>query len=373
MTEVQPLPKPLWRRVLGTSFGIGLATILLIVPLILVVPRPVAWVVAFIALCIYPILDAPRNAARWSWFLGAIGSTVVWLVVMGVLVGTADSRERMREGAMVFMLPAMIFPLVLLLSGVVRLERHFRGKPRESGVKLATVLGGTFCALMVGVPIVLNMIPVGIERVTGNTPSNTTYGGSESEVIEADPQHVSVRLSTGRAESYRLTPETRFGFLGPGPRPADNPAGPAWLKAGQKVKVDYVNRDHVAHATYIAVWIDRKGCAGEERWSALPPPAADAALAGSNWEGRRGDAEGPGGETTTFELLPAGRLTYRDANSDFKNPAGGWRQSGTTVLIQVNDCYALYDATWAGERMSGQFSNEMGFRQPWTARRTAAP
>jgi hypothetical protein len=89
------------RRIPGSSLGIGLATILVTVPLILVVPKPMAWLVAFIVLCVYPVLDAPRNVARRSWWLGAALSTVVWFVGMIALVATADARERMREGAMV--------------------------------------------------------------------------------------------------------------------------------------------------------------------------------------------------------------------------------------------------------------------------------
>jgi hypothetical protein len=365
--EATPTPNRWGRSFLRSSPGIGLATMVVAVPLILAVPKNRAWVVAFVALCIYPVIDAARNAIRRPWWLWAFVSAVVWFVVMGVLVGVADARAPLHESSMVFIVPAAMFPAVLLVSGLVRLERRLRGKPQESGLKIATVLGGAVCGLMIGVPTLMNTIPAVIENYTGNTPPNTTYSGSEAEVVEADSRHVSVRLASG-PKSYRLTPETRFGFLGPGLWPADNPAGPAWLKPGQKVRVDYAFREHVAHANYIAVWIDRKGCAGDERWTSMPAPAADAGLAGSTWEGRR-TGERPDDPPTTFELLPAGRLTFRDGDTAYKNPAGGWRKAGQAVVIQVNDCYALYEGRIDGDRITGEFSNERGFRQPWTARR----
>lgn len=365
-----------WSGFLGSSLGIGLATIVLAVPVIFLVPRRTAWLVAFAALCLYPVLDAPRNAGRRSWWLGAVLSTVVWFVVTGILVGVADARAPLRESSMVFMVPAMMFPAVLAVSGLVRLERRLRGKPPESGLKIATVLGGAVCGLMIGVPVLLNTIPALIEHRTGNTPANTTYSGSEGEVIEADPQHVSVRLSSGDTP-YRLTPETRFGFLGPGKWPEDDPAGPAWLKPGQKVRVDYVFREHVAYAKYIAVWIDRKGCAGDEEWASMAP-AEDSFLTGSTWEGWRGTPppQPVGDQPILLEFLPGGRISYTEGGGATKHTDGAWKKKGSAVLIEVNDCYAKYDARLDGDRMSGEFSNERGFRQPWTARRvatTAAP
>ena len=373
MSEGQP-PKPsLWRGFLRTSPGIGLATVLITIPLILVVPKPWAWVVAFVVLCIYPVLDAARNAARWSWWLGAVVSTVVWVVVFSVLGGVVDARVHLRESAMVFLLPGMMFPVVLLISGLVRLERRFRGKPRESGLRIATVLGAAACGLMIGVPVLLNTIPAAIERSTGNTPANTSYAGSEAQVIEADPQHVSVRLSTGPT-SYRLTPETRFGFLGPGPKPTNNPPGPSWLKPGQKVRVDYAFLDHMAYAKYVSIWIDRKGCAGDEAWSAMPPPGADSYLVGTTWEGWRGTPQPQpvGEQSMRLELLPGGRISYTGGGGGAPYTNGAWKKKGPAVLIEVNDCRAMYEGQLDGDEMTGEFRTEMGFHQPWKARRVAA-
>jgi hypothetical protein len=168
-----------------TSPGIGLAALLVTIPLMLAVPGNRAWVVAFAVLCVYPVVDAARNAVRWSWLVGALVSTMVWVVVLGVLVGVADQRM---------------------------------------------------------------------------------------------------------------------------------PAGLAWLTPGQKVKIDYVYRDRVPYATYVAIFLERKGCKGDERWNALAPPAPDAGLTGSTWEGRRID----------------------------------------------------------GDKITGEFSNELGWHQPWTAHRIAA-
>jgi hypothetical protein len=40
------------------------------------------------------------------------------------------------------------------------------------------------------------------------------------------------------------------------------------------------------------------------------------------------------------------------------------------VLIEVNDCYAEYEGRIAGDEMKGEFSNEMGARDTWIARRS---
>jgi hypothetical protein len=190
-------------------------------------------------------------------------------------------------------------------------------------------------------------------------------------VVDADAQHVSVR-GPG-PPSYRLTPETRFGFLGPGTRPAEPPPGPAWLKPGQKVQVDYVLRDGVAHAQHVSIWIDRKGCTGDERWTAMPAPAEDAPLAGSTWEGWRGTPQPQpiGDQPMVIELQAGGRIAYTGGGSPVRYTNGAWRNKGPAVLIEVNDCYATYEARLDGDRMSGEFSNEWGFRQPWIARRIA--
>jgi hypothetical protein len=368
-----------WRRpvslraALGLPGGVGLAIGLASVVLILLLPRA-GFVIAFTALCIYPLLDAPRTVTRPSWWAGALVSALVWVVVFGTVAGTLDSVRRLREDSMVFLLPFMMYPLVLVISGLVRLEGSLRGRPRASSARLATILGLVACALLVGVPVTMNMIPAVMEKITGNTPANTAYSG-DGEVLAAGPGRVDVRLGGARTESLRLTPETRFGFLGPGWRTVEGP-GPAWLKAGQRVNVEYFFRGGEAQAQYVAIWIDRKGCAGDAKWgaasrAAAPSPGAISGLTGTTWDGRRGSGDAPGAHAgTLFEFLDGDRLAYTDRDgNNVRYTDAAWKQAGAAVLIQVNDCYAEYEGHIEGDAIKGLFTNVDGAREIWTARR----
>jgi hypothetical protein len=363
------LGRRLWR--MPGAAGVGIALVSL--PLILVL-RDGGVFVALVALCLYPVLDVPRILARPSWWRGALVSGLVWLVVFTVVVGTVDAVRHLREDSMVFLLPFTMYPLVLSISGLVRLEGRLRGRPRESGPRTAAVLGAVACGLLVGVPVTLQMIPVVIEKMTGNTPGNTVLSG-DGEVQSAVPGRVTIRLGGGRTESFRLGPETKFDFRGPGSPLATGPAGPAWLEAGQRVGIEYAYRGGEAQAQRVNIWIERKGCAGDAKWAAASRPPlvtssqAIPSLRGTVWEGWLGPVDAPGRhESTTFEFLEGNRLAYRDAsNPRYTNAA--WRQDGPYVLIEVNDCYAEYEGRIEGDLIQGRFSNEVGVHQSWTARR----
>lgn len=236
----------------------GVVIALVCVPLILVLRDGTAVFVAFAGLCLYPLLDAPRLLLRPSWWLAALISVVVWFVVFVLLMATVDKVEPLREGAMIFMLPMVTYPLGLLISGLVRLERRLRGLPHESGQRTAAVLVTLVCGGFVVVPALLNTIPGITERITGNTPSNTVYTG-DGEVVSATPGQVTVRFGGGKIEALSLDPDTKFGFLGPGWRMQTTPASPAWFKPGQRVGLDYAYREHVAHAARVSIWVEAPG------------------------------------------------------------------------------------------------------------------
>jgi hypothetical protein len=94
-------------------------------------------------------------------------------------------------------------------------------------------------------------------------------------------------------------------------------------------------------------------------------------LSGTTWDGvlSLGLKPPSDNDKTRFELLPGGRLTYGNLLGSYKKSDGEWRQNGAAVLIQVNDCYGWYEAKLDGDWMTGEFSNETGWRRPWTARR----
>ena len=106
----------------------------------------------------------------------------------------------------------------------------------------------------------------------------------------------------------------------------------------------------------------------------MPAPADDSFLTGSKWEAWRGTPQPQpvGDQPMVVELLAGGRIAYTGGGSPVRYTDGAWRKKGPAVLIEVNDCYAKYEARLDGDQMSGEFSNERGFRQPWTARRVAS-
>ena len=103
-----------------------------------------------------------------------------------------------------------------------------------------------------------------------------------------------------------------------------------------------------------------------EKWTAANQAVAPASqtilsLTGTRWEGWLGAREAPGRhDESTFEFLADNLLANRN---------GHWRQNGGAVLVEVNDCYAVYEGQIDGDEIKGQFSNEVGIRDTWTARR----
>ncbi len=352
----------------------GVAIALVSLPLIFLLPD-VSILIAFVALCLYPILDVPRILARPSWWRGAIVSALVWLAVFAGLGAAVESVRHPGDDSMIFLVPFMMYPLVLGISGLVRLEGRVRGRPSASSVRMAAILGVAACALLVGVPITMSIIPVVLEKITGYSPPNTVYS-ENGDVLTAAPGQVSVRLTGGDTKSFRLGPETKFDFRGPGSPLVKGPAaGPAWLTAGQRVGLEYVIRHREAQAQYVTIWIERKGCKDDANWAAAvsrtgpAPPPGTPGLAGTTWDGEIGSPDAPGGPArTTFEFLAGNGLAWRSRGGTTYTD-GGWRQDGALVLVEVNDCYAEYEGRKEGDEIKGEFSNIEGAHDIWTAHR----
>jgi hypothetical protein len=338
------------------------------IPLIVLFPAASIFVV-LIALGVYPVFDVIHILKYRSWWRGVLISAPIWFVMFVLLVAIADAVKPMREDAMVFLAPFMLYPIALAISGAVRLQGRAGGRSPAGDVRIV----GIVCCVLVLIPILLTLIPATIENVTGNTPANTVISGEGEVVTAAAADRVDVRIA-GKTEAVHFGAATKFGFQGPGSAVVTGTAGPEWLKPGQKVNVAYVYRRHEAQAEGIYIWIDRKGCAGQPKWAAVSqagssPPTA-ASLAGTAWESWLGDREQPGQhDETTFEFLDGNRVTYESGFG--KHTDGQWRQNDASVLIQVNDCYAFYEGRIDGDGIKGQFSNEDGARANWTAQRKA--
>lgn len=358
-----------WRMPLGHA----LAIVIVSVPSILLWPEA-GILVELAALCLYPVLDIPRILTLPSWWRGAMLAAVVWFVVFFALVGIADTVHPLRENAMIFLLPFMLYPLALAIAGIVRLEGRLSRRPPESVTRIGAVVVGVTVGLIVVGPILTGMIPRLMPQFTGNSPENWVYSG-EGDVLAATSDRVNVRLTGTSTDSFRLSPETTFVFMGPGSALVTGTAGPEWLEPGQRIGLHYVVRDHEARVENVSIWIDRTDCPGDAKWAAASQaPAssqADSSLAGTTWDGviDLKDAQGRP-ETTILEFRDRNRLTFTDKNG-ILHEDGLWKQNGQAILLKVYECHGEYDGRIEGDAMSGQYSSTDGTRASWTARRRA--
>lgn len=352
--------------------GSGIVIAAITIPLILGF-RDVALLIVLLALVIYPFVDIPRTLGGTSWWRAVLIAVPVWGFVFVLLTGIVDTVKPMREDAMAFLAPFMLYPFALAIAGLVRLESWVKRRPRESGPRIAAIAIGATCGLLIGSQLVLGLIPMMMEKITGNTVSNMSYSYN-GEVVTATAGHMDMRFDGGKVESIRFGPDTEFTFWGPGSPLVEGEAGPPWLKPGQRLGVRFVYRNHEAVASGIHIWIERKGCARDEEWQAASRTTATSpqqapSLTGTTWVGTIAVTGGPEPmQTTTFEFLPGQQLAYQTRDRE-RYTDGHWRQNGAAVLVEVNDCYAKYGGTIAGEQITGEFSNEMGARTPWTAHR----
>jgi len=88
--------------------------------------RNVTVLAAFAASTVYSIVDPFLVAARSGpWPRLAMLSVAGWMVLFVLGAGVSQS---MGSDAMVFLFPMMVFPVALLLGGLVRLVRGRTGK-----------------------------------------------------------------------------------------------------------------------------------------------------------------------------------------------------------------------------------------------------
>ena len=93
--------------------------------------RSAILVADFGALTLYSILDPLLVASRpGSWLRLAMLSLGGWMVLF--MVGAAAS-QKMGSDATVFLLPFMVFPVTLILGGLLRLGRGRRHKVPPAG------------------------------------------------------------------------------------------------------------------------------------------------------------------------------------------------------------------------------------------------
>ena len=363
----EPRASGFWRRPGAAAIAIAVVS----VPLILLLGEA-GILVGLTGLCLYPLLDVPRILARPSWWRAAAFSLLGWIGLFIVIMGATESVRHLVEDAMVFLLPFMLYPIALAASGAVRLGGRVAGWPQELFARRGGLIVALMCGLFVFVPLALNMSPSVTMALTGNSPPNWEFA-DEGEVLSATPEQVTVRLDRAKTEVFRLGPDTTFAFQGPGSKMVEGEPGPSWLKVPQRVGVHYVYRNRVAEAQSVTIWVERKGCAGNAKWIAATealgtssPPAAT--LTGTTWASLIGP-ERPGRYESGIEFR-AENVLFEVFNGIDAN--GSWKQDDQTVLMQINNCEAMYEGRIGGDEITGHWWNEMGEQTVWTARRKQA-
>jgi hypothetical protein len=105
---------------LQTSFGLG-AALLAVAMTLSIAFRAAAPLIAPLALLIFSLIDPLMNVGRPSWWRGTFGSALGWFVLYIVLAPMIDVLSDDPDATIGFVLPFAAFPLMVALSGVLRL------------------------------------------------------------------------------------------------------------------------------------------------------------------------------------------------------------------------------------------------------------
>jgi len=83
---------------------------------------------AFLAMCVFSLVSCWTAASKQRWWQHAALAVLGFCVLLLGLAGTSEALtpRGFGEGAMVFLLPMEGFPILLVVSGIVRLVRGAR-------------------------------------------------------------------------------------------------------------------------------------------------------------------------------------------------------------------------------------------------------
>jgi hypothetical protein len=102
---------PIRRAVLGVLIAAGAFA---------VAPRGARWVGILAAFTIYAFADPVINAFRSRWWLNTAKSLAGFLMLFAV-AAIVSELDDLGEAGMVFVLPLMVYPFAVGISGVIRL------------------------------------------------------------------------------------------------------------------------------------------------------------------------------------------------------------------------------------------------------------
>src|SRR5262245_5150550 len=88
----------------------------------MMIPSGAGWPVSLIALCLLSVAAPLACALGANWWLNSFLTAFAWIVTF-VAVSEMPGTKTLREGAMVYMLPMMIYPIAGAVSAVIRLVR----------------------------------------------------------------------------------------------------------------------------------------------------------------------------------------------------------------------------------------------------------
>ena len=86
---------------------------------------------ALVAQCVFSAASAATAVRARRWWTHALLSVLGFVLLMGALAATGEAvmPQGFGQGAMVFLLPMEAFPVLLILSGLVRRMRRARATP----------------------------------------------------------------------------------------------------------------------------------------------------------------------------------------------------------------------------------------------------
>jgi len=115
-----------------TSAGFAFVTALVSVPA-MIVWRELAPLIGPFALAVFSLIDPFTNIGRRSWWPGALVSAASWFVLYLVTAVTTDVVSDDPDAQIGFILPLMVYPAAMALSGLIRFLSWLRHRPRDGG------------------------------------------------------------------------------------------------------------------------------------------------------------------------------------------------------------------------------------------------
>jgi hypothetical protein len=155
------------------------------------------------------------------------------------------------------------------LYPAIRFSRS-RGWP---GVVLGMWIGGGMTLMLGLLQLGTMLVPVAIEKITGNSPPRTEISGNDSRVVSRDGNRFVIheglgpveRVDANSTETYVVGPETEIDFRGPAWRDQAGEADRSWLTPGRQVNVRYVFRNHERIALFVNIWVETRETPPESR------------------------------------------------------------------------------------------------------------